>query len=239
MTDNSAPQSELVLYQTEFGQTRIQCRFEDQSLWLSQVQLAELFQTSVPNISLHVKAIFEDKELSEDATVKSYLMVRQEGTRQVKRPVLHYSLPVVLAIGFRVRSHRGTQFRQRAIARLDEYLVKGFILDDTRLKQPTGLDRVDYFDELLARIRDIRASEARVYQRIREIFALASDYRDTDLDAQLFFAKMQNKMTSLPQGSPLPRSSVGAPTRSRPTWALRTGPASVCANATLSPQRTT
>jgi hypothetical protein len=192
MTDALAPKSELVLYQSEDGRARIACRFEGDTLWLTQVQLAELFETSVANISLHLKAIYEEGELDEQATVKSYLMVRNEGARQVRRSVQHYALPAVLAVGYRVRSLRGTQFRQWATARLSEFLVKGFTLDDERLKR---VDRVhDYFDELLARIRDIRASEARVYQRVREIFALAADYRESDREAQVFFAKMQNKM---------------------------------------------
>lgn len=192
MSEADAPQSQLVLYETEDGRARIECRFEGDTLWLTQLQLAELFETSVPNINLHLKGIYEEGELDEAATIKSYLIVRAEGPRQVQRSVLHYSLPAILAIGYRVRSQRGTQFRQWATARLTEYLVKGFTLDDERLKRT---DRVgDYFDELLARIREIRASEARVYQRVREIFSLASDYRASDREAQIFFATMQNKM---------------------------------------------
>jgi hypothetical protein len=192
MTDALAPKSELVLYHSEDGGTRIACRFEGDTLWLTQVQLAELFETSVANISLHLKAIYEEGELDEPATIKSYLMVRNEGARQVRRSVQHYALPAVLAVGYRVRSLRGTQFRQWATARLGEFLVKGFTLDDERLKRVDCVH--DYFDELLARIRDIRASEARVYQRVREIFALAADYRESDREAHAFFAKMQNKM---------------------------------------------
>jgi len=135
MTDSPLPKSEIILYQTEDGRTRVECRFEDETLWLTQAQIAELFQTSVPNINLHLKAIYDEGELSEGATIKSYLIVRQEGSRQVSRPVLHYSLPAILAVGFRVRSDRGTQFRQWATARLGEYLVKGFTMDDERLKK--------------------------------------------------------------------------------------------------------
>ena len=130
MSNESAPNSEIILYQTEDGRTRIQCRFESETLWMTQVQMAELFQTSVPNINLHLKAIYAASELLEAATIKSYLIVRTEGARQVSRPVLHYSLPAILAVGFRVRSHRGTQFRQWAIGRLNEFLVKGFTMDD-------------------------------------------------------------------------------------------------------------
>jgi hypothetical protein len=119
---------EIILYQTEDGRTRIQCRFENETLWLTQVQMAELFQTTVPNINLHLKAIYAERELEAVATIKSYLIVRSEGSRQVSRLVLHYSLQAILAVGFRVRSHRGTQFRQRATERLSEYLLKGFTI---------------------------------------------------------------------------------------------------------------
>jgi len=173
MPDATPPQSSLLLYQTADGQTRVECRLDQQTLWLTQIQMAELFQTSVPNINLHLKAIYEDGELNEEATIKPYLIVRLEGARQVSRQVLHYNLPVILAVGYRVRSQRGTQFRQWATARLAEYLVKGFTMDDERLKNP---GQPDYFDELLARIRDIRASERRVYLRVRDILALAADY---------------------------------------------------------------
>jgi hypothetical protein len=149
MKDAALPDSEIILYQTEDGRTRIQCRFENETLWLTQVQLAELFQTTVPNINLHLKAIYAESELAVEATIKSHLIVRLEGARQVSRPVLHYSLPVILAVGFRVRSHRGTQFRQLATARLGEYLVKGFAMDDERLKNPPGKGQKDYFDEFL------------------------------------------------------------------------------------------
>ncbi|MEJ7593489.1 MAG: RhuM family protein [Planctomycetaceae bacterium] len=149
MNDEPLPQSEIILYQTEDGLTRIQCRLENETLWLSQVQIAELFQTSVPNINLHLKDIYSEAELAEAATIKSYLIVRTEGTRQVSREVLHYCLPAILAVGFRVRSHRGTQFRQWAATRLSEYLVKGFTMDDDRLKNPPGKGQTDYFDELL------------------------------------------------------------------------------------------
>lgn len=192
MTENEAPKSELILYQTADGGTRIECRFDGETLWLTQAQMAELFQTTPQNITMHLKEVFGEGELSEEATCKEYLQVRQEGARTVTRSLRHYRLEAILAVGYRVRTHRGTQFRQWATARLSEYLVKGFTLDEQRLKRT---DRVtDYFDELLERIRDIRASEARIYQRIREIFALASDYRESDREAKRFFATMQNKM---------------------------------------------
>ena len=194
MSDEQLPQSELLLYQTEDGRTRIQCRFEKETIWLTQVQMSELFQTSVPNINLHLKAIFEENELAEMATIKSYLIVRIEGTRRVSRPVLHYSLPAILAVGFRVRSHRGTQFRQWATARLSEFLVKGFTMDDERLKNPPGKGQADYFDELLERIRDIRSSERRFYQKILDIYATSIDYAPDTETTKTFFATVQNKM---------------------------------------------
>ena len=191
---SDAPQSSIVLYQTEDGRTRIQCLFEDRTIWLSQVQIAELFQTSVANINLHLRSIYGEGELTEEATVKPYLIVRTEGSRQVSRDVLHYSLPVVLAVGYRVRSHRGTQFRQWATARLSEFLVKGFTMDDERLKNPPGKGQTDYFDELLARIRDIRSSERRFYQKVLDIYATSVDYSPDAEASQRFFATVQNKM---------------------------------------------
>src|SRR5712691_1953403 len=194
MPDNEAPQSSIVLYQTEDGRTRIQCRFENETIWLTQALIAELFQTSIPNINLHLKAIYAEGELTEAATIKSYLIVRSEGARQVSREVLHYSLPAILAVGYRVRSHRGTQFRQWATARLSEYLVKGFTMDDERLKNPPSKGQKDYFDELLERIREIRASERRFYQKILDIYATSIDYRPSADASQRFFATVQNKM---------------------------------------------
>ncbi len=196
MTTDESPSpsaSELVLYQTEDGRTRIQCRFEDETLWLTQHQIAELFGTSVPNINLHLKAIYAEGELGE-ATIKSHLIVRQEGARQVSRPVLHYRLEVILAVGFRVRSPRGTQFRQWAVERLGEYLVKGFAMDDERLANPPGPGHRDYFDELLARIRNIRVSERRFYQKVLDIYATSVDYQPDAEASHRFFATVQNKM---------------------------------------------
>jgi hypothetical protein len=208
MSDESQPspppKSSIVLYQTEDGGTRIDCRFDQDTLWLSQVQMAELFQTSVPNINLHLKAIYEEGELTEAATIKSYLIVRTEGTRQVSREVLHYSLPAILAVGYRVRSPRGTQFRQWATARLSEYLVKGFTMDDERLKNPPGPGVPDYFDELLERIRDIRASERRVYLRLREIIALAADYQPSAPETLQVFQFVQNKLHFATTGKTAP-----------------------------------
>jgi len=183
------PGGEVIVYQTEDGRNRILVRLEGKTVWLSQIALANLFETTKQNISLHIRNIFEESELEEDAVVKKYLTTAADGKRY---SVKYYNLDMILAVGYRVRSPRGVQFRQWATERLREYLVKGFTLDDERLK---GRDQLtDYFDELLARIREIRASEARIYQRIREIFALASDYREGESESQIFFAAIQNKM---------------------------------------------
>ncbi|MEI8373918.1 MAG: virulence RhuM family protein [Planctomycetota bacterium] len=193
-TPESAPQSSLILYQTEDGRTRVQCRFENETLWLTQAQMAELFQTTPQNVTLHLRAIFAEGELVEAATCKDYLQVRSEGRREVSRNLRHYSLPAILAVGFRVRSHRGTQFRQWATTRLNEYLVKGFTMDDERLKNPPGRGQKDYFDELLERIRDIRSSERRFYQKVLDIYATSVDYTPDAEQTHRFFAAVQNKM---------------------------------------------
>jgi hypothetical protein len=194
MPDNEAPQSSIILYQTEDGRTRIQCRFDAETLWLTQAQIAELFQTTPQNVTLHLKAIFAEGELAEAATCKDYLQVRAEGGREVSRQLRHYRLEAILAVGFRVRSHRGTQFRQWATARLNEYLVKGFTMDDERLKNPPGKGQKDYFDEQLERIRDIRSSERRFYQKVLDIYATSVDYTPNTEMSQQFFATVQNKM---------------------------------------------
>ena len=190
--DSPRPRGEIVVYRSADGQSRIRVLLEDETVWLTQRLMSALYGVGVNTINHHLKTIYEDEELRPEATVRKYRIVQMEGSRQVERLVDHYNLDVILAVGYRVRSSRGVQFRQWATERLREYLVKGFTLDDERLK---GRDKLsDYFDELLARIREIRASEARVYQRIREIFALASDYREGRQEARLFFAAMQNKM---------------------------------------------
>ena len=194
MPPTHQPESSIILYQTEDGRTRIQCRFEGETIWLTQIQLAELFQTTVPNINLHLKTIYAEGELSEAATIKDYLIVRSEGGRKVSRTVLHYRLEPILAIGYRVRGHRGTQFRQWATARLAEYLVKGFTIDDERLKNPPAKGQTDYFEDLLSRIRDIRSSERRFYQKVLDIYATSVDYTPNTETTQLFFATVQNKM---------------------------------------------
>ena len=194
MSDESLPPSDLILYQTEDGRTRIQCRFENETVWLAQQQMAELFQTTQQNVSLHVRNIYEEGELQEEATHKESLSVRQEGARSVQRRVESYNLDVIISVGYRVKSQRGTQFRIWATQRLREYIVKGFTIDDERLKNPPSKEHIDYFDELLERIRDIRSSERRMYLRVREILALAADYEATEAETQVFFQTIQNKL---------------------------------------------
>lgn len=189
--DQSSNTGELLIYQDGGGDT-IRVLLEGETVWLTQRLMADLYQVGVNTVNHHVKSIYREDELAAGATIRRYRIVQTEGVRQVERLVDHYNLDMILAVGYRVRSPRGTQFRQWATARLSEYLVKGFTLDDERLKG--NVSPVDYFDELLARIRDIRASEARVYQRIRDIFALASDYSEDEQYTQRFFATVQNKM---------------------------------------------
>lgn len=185
--------SDLILYRTEDGRDRIEVRLEDDTVWLSQAAMAELYETTVANVNIHLKNIYADGELAENRTFKDYLIVAREGGREVKRRVKHYRLEVIIAVGYRVRSRRGTQFRRWATERLSEYLVKGFTLDDQRLKAGDNIGS-DYFDELLERIRDIRASEKRFYQKIRDIYALAVDYDPRAEETQQFFRVVQNKL---------------------------------------------
>ncbi len=183
---------EVILYNTEDGRTQLRLEVVDGTVWLSQAEMAELFQATKQNISLHIRNILAEGELAEAATVKDYLTVQTEGERQVQRRITLYRLEMVLAVGYRVRSPRGSQFRRWASTVLTEYLVKGFALDDRRLKEPAG--GWDYFDELLERIREIRASEKRFYQKVRDLFTTAADYDGTTEMARLFFQSVQNKM---------------------------------------------
>jgi len=182
---------EVILYQTEDGAAQISLRAMDGTVWLTQAEMAALFDTAPQAITQLIKTIYADGELTAGATCKELLQVRLEGTRQVERKLKSYSLPMIMAVGFRVRSPRGVQFRRWAGSVLQDYLVKGFAMDDAKLK---AAEQWDYFDEWLARIRDIRASEKRFYQKVRDLFTTAVDY-DKDSDAaQLFFQKVQNKM---------------------------------------------
>ena len=191
MSDEPLPQSEIILYQTEDGRTRVQCRFENETLWLTQALIAELFEKDVRTINEHLVNIFEEGELAADSVIRKFRITAADGKSYNTQ---HYHLDAILAVGFRVRSHRGTQFRQWAIGRLNEYLVKGFTMDDERLKNPPGKGQKDYFDEQLERIRDIRSSERRFYQKVLDIYATSVDYTpDAEISNQ-FFAAVQNKM---------------------------------------------
>jgi len=185
----SDEQQSIIIYNTVDGKTSVSLLAKDADVWMSQMQLAELFANTKQNISLHIQNIFKDEELDKNAVVKEYLTTAKDGKEYA---VSHYTLEMILAIGFRVKGKRGTQFRQWANKNLHEYMVKGFVMDDERLKNPNGRD--DYFDELLERIRDIRASEKRFYQKVRDLFALSSDYDTSDKETQQFFAKTQNKL---------------------------------------------
>lgn len=197
MSDIQASQpGEFLLYETEDGRTRVECRFVEDSLWLTQALMADLFQVKVPTINEHLKRLYAEGEIQPEATIRQFLIVRQEGARQVNRSIEHYNLDAILSVGYRVRSQRGTQFRRWATDRLREFLVKGFTLDDERLKNPpvAGSAVPDRFDELLDRIRDIRASERRMYLRVREIFAMAADCSPTQPETSRFFRFIQNKL---------------------------------------------
>ncbi|WP_404450654.1 virulence RhuM family protein [Virgibacillus necropolis] len=183
-------ETNLLIYQTEEGNTKIDVRLENETVWMTQNAIAELYQSTKQNISLHVKNIFEEKELDEDSVVKFYLTTAKDGKNYKTK---HYNLEMIIAIGYRVRSHRGTQFRRWATERLNEYLVKGFTMDDDRLKEMRNFGQ-DYFDELLERIRDVRASEKRFYQKITDIYATSVDYDSKAEITQEFFATVQNKL---------------------------------------------
>ena len=194
MTDESVPQSSLILYQTEDGRTRLQVRLDGETAWLSLNQMADLFQRDKSVISRHISNIFSEGELTAAATVAKSATVQVEGRKQVTRDIEYYNLDVIIAVGYRVKSHQGTQFRIWATQRLREYLVKGFAMDDERLKNPPGRGQKDYFDELLERIRDIRSSERRFYQKVLDIYATSVDYTANAEQSHQFFAAVQNKM---------------------------------------------
>lgn len=209
--------SNLILYTSEDGQTRLELRVQERTIWLTQLEIAELFQTTKQNVSLHAKNIFKEGELAPESVVKESLTTAADGKRY--RTQL-YNLELVLAIGFRVKSLRGTQFRQWANTHLREFIVKGFVMDDERLKNPGGWD---HFDELLARIREIRASEKRFYQKVRDLFALSSDYKIREQETMLFFAEVQNKLLYAVTGHTaaelvLKRADASAPNMNLTSW---------------------
>ena len=205
------PTGEIILYPTEDGRTRVECRFSGETVWLTQALLAELYQKDVRTISEHLQNLFEERELEPEATIREFRTVRREGGREVARLIEHYNLAAILAVGYRVRSPRGAQFRRWATERLSEYLVKGFTMDDERLKHPPveGSGVPDYFDELLERIRDIRSSEKRMYLRVREIFALAGDYDPAEEETAGFFQTIQNKLHFASTGQTAPELIAG------------------------------
>ena len=187
---------EIVVYQSDDGRIKLEVRLQDETVWLTQQLIAELFQSTVPNISMHIRNIFEEGELRPDATIKKFLTVRREGSRDVRRELEFYNLDMIISVGYRVKSLIATRFRIWATQRLKEYIVKGFAMDDERLKNPPvkGSPVPDYFDEMLERIRDIRASERRMYLRVREIFAMATDYEPISGETTKFFRVIQNKL---------------------------------------------
>lgn len=205
----------IIIYNTQDGKTAVSLLSKNGSVWMNQNQLAELFDTSVPNISMHISNILNEKELQEDSVIKDYLTTAADGKSY---NVTFYSLEMILAIGFRVRSKRGTQFRQWANQNLSSYMIKGFVMDQERLKNPDG--RPDYFDELLARIRDVRASEKRFYQKVRDLFALSSDYDATDKATQMFYAETQNKILYAITGKTAAEIIVSRADANEPNMAL-------------------
>ena len=189
MTENN---TQIIIYQTESGDTKLEVRLENETVWLSQKLMAALFQTTVANINIHLKNIFEEGELDMKATIKDFLIVRIEGSREVNRTIEYYNLDAIISVGYRIKSSVATRFRQWATQHIKEYIVKGFVMDDERLKNPN--QPFDYFEELLRRIQDIRTSERRFYQKITDIYATSVDYDPTIETSILFFQTVQNKM---------------------------------------------
>ena len=217
-------EAEFLLYRTEDGGARVEVRFDGETAWLTQAAMAALFQTTPQTVTRHIAAIYADGELEKGATCTSHVQVQMEGARLVRRHVRHYSLPMILALGYRVRSTRGTQFRQWATACLEEYVVKGFTMDDARLKNPPGPGVPDYFDELLARIRDVRSSEKVFWRKVLQIYATSIDYDPSAEASQHFFATVQNKMHWAAHGHTAAeiitaRADAGKPSMGLSTWA--------------------
>lgn len=203
MSDELSNTGKILIYQNEKGDTKIDVFFTEDTIWMTQRTMAELYQTSPQNITTHIKNIYKDGELELEATCKDYLQVQFEGEREVKRERKFYSLDMILAVGYRVRSNVGIHFRKWASSVLTEYMKKGFVLNDERLRNPKEFG-ADYFDELLERIRDIRASEKRIYQKVKEIFALSVDYDSRSDAAQNFFKSVQNKLEYAATGHTAP-----------------------------------
>ena len=219
MTDQQKPDSQIIIYQTESGQTKVEVRLQDETVWLTQKLMAELFQTTPQNITMHLNNIFAEGELEEDSTCKDFLQVQTEGKRQIERVRKFYNLEAIIAVGYRVRSHRGTQFRRWATERLNEYVVKGFTMDDERLKNVQNIGS-DYFDEMLERIRDIRSSEQRFYHKIKEIYKLAVDYDPKAEETVEFFKAVQNKLHFAISGQTAAELIAGRADASKPNMGL-------------------
>lgn len=203
MSNELANTGKILIYQNEKGDTKIDVFFAEDTIWMSQRTMAELYQVDVRTVNEHVVDIYSDGELEEDRTIRNFRIVRKEGTRQVNREIKHYNLDMILAVGYRVRSNVGIHFRRWASGILTEYMKKGFVLNDERLRNPKEFG-ADYFDELLERIRDIRASEKRLYQKVKEIFALSVDYDSQSQAAQMFFKSVQNKLEYAATGHTAP-----------------------------------
>ena len=213
------PDSQIIIYQTESGETKLEVRLEDETVWLTQNLMAELYQTTKQNISLHIQNIYNEEELDPGSTVKKYLTVRQEGDREVKRLLDYYNLDMIISVGYRIKSRIATRFRQWATLRLREYIVKGFTMDDERLKKVQNIGS-DYFDELLERIRDIRSSEQRFYYKIREIYKLAVDYDPKAAETIDFFKAVQNKLHFAIAGQTAAEIIAGRADASKPNMGL-------------------
>ena len=203
MNNELANTGKILIYQNEKGDTKVDVYFTEDTIWMTQKSMCELYQVAKSSISEHIRNILEDGELDEDATVRKFRTVQAEGSRQVSRELDYYSLDMILAVGYRVRSNVGIHFRRWASGVLTEYMKKGFVLNDERLRNPREFG-ADYFDELLERIRDIRASEKRIYQKVKEIFALSVDYDSQSNAAQLFFKSVQNKLEYAATGHTAP-----------------------------------
>ena len=229
-SQENKPMSEILFYQTQDGSTRIDVRLQDETLWLTQMQMAELFQKDKRTISEHIIHVYEEGELSQEATVRNFRTVQKEGSREVERDLALYNLDVVISVGYRVKSIRGTQFRIWATQRLKEYLIKGFALDDERLKQAGG---GNYFDELLARIRDIRSSEKVFWRKVLDIYATSIDYTPNAKSSQQFFKVVQNKMHWAAHGKTAAEIIVARADATKPNMGLTSWVGSKLARADI------
>jgi hypothetical protein len=222
MTKNLPAKSEFLVYQTEEGRIKLEVRLEDETVWLTQQNMADLFQSTQQNVSLHIRNIYTERELTPEATHKKYLSVRKEGSRNVQRQLDFYNLDMIISVGYRVKSLVATRFRIWATQRLKEYIIKGFTMDDERLKNPpvAGSAVPDYFDEMLERIRDIRASERRMYLRVKEIFAMAGDYDPSWPETTKFFSVIQNKLHFAATGMTAPELISSRADHTKPNMGL-------------------